>query len=203
MKKLFLVSLILLSTSVFAKEKTMSIDSTSWKHEEDVTDDFVFNGFGCSGKNLSPEISWKDLPKKTKSLAVTVYDPDAPTGSGWWHWIVYNIPATITSLPQGAGKFGERKLKNGAIQNMTDFGDVGYGGPCPPQGDSPHHYFLTVHALDVDKLDIPEKASGAMAGFYINQHTIAEAGMTGFYARGGYQTIIDMHDREPTKTEKK
>ncbi len=199
MKKLgLLVCLLMFASFASAKEKAkkMSITSASWQNDEDITGDFVFKGMGCEGKNQSPEVSWKDLPKNAKSIAVTVYDPDAPTGSGWWHWIIYNIPVTMTGLPQGFGEMGKRKLKGGPIQNMTDFGDVGYGGPCPPQGDSPHHYFLKVFALDVEKLDIPDKASGAMAGFYINQHIVAEAGLTGFYAREGYGSMIQKHDSE-------
>ncbi len=94
----------------------------------------VYSGMGCMGQNMSPELSWKGAPEGTKSYAVTMYDPDAPTGSGWWHWVVYNIPASTTSLPAGAGDASKNLLPTGATQGNTDFGTPGYGGPCPPAG---------------------------------------------------------------------
>ena len=110
---------------------------------------------------MSPALAWKNPPAGTKGYAVTVYDPDAPTGSGWWHWVVYNIPATVTSLPVGAGDRGGAKLPAGALQGRTDFGTAGWGGPCPPKGDKPHRYVFTVHALKTDKLDVPADATAA------------------------------------------
>src|SRR3954451_571495 len=131
-----------------------------------IPDQYVFNDFGCSGANHSPALSWSGAPKDTKSFAVTVYDPDAPTGSGWWHWVVFNIPGSTTNIPEGSGSATD--LPAGAVQSMTDFGKPGYGGPCPPPGN-PHRYIFTVHALKTDKLDLDEKASGAMVGFYLWQ----------------------------------
>src|SRR5262245_41892497 len=96
----------------------------------------------------------KSGPITKESFAVTLYDPDAPTGSGWWHWVVYNIPGSTTSLPAGAGDPSSGLLPAGAAQGNTDFGTPGYGGPCPPQGDKPHRYIVTVFALDTDKLDL-------------------------------------------------
>ncbi len=123
----------------------------------------VLNGFGCSGENISPELQWSNAPAGTKSFAVTVYDPDAPTGSGWWHWIVFNIPASVSRLTAGAGKNGP--LPDGAVQGRTDFGTPGYGGACPPEGHGPHDYHFRVWALDVARLPLDEQASGAMVGF--------------------------------------
>ena len=114
---------------------------------------------------------------------MTVYDPDAPTGSGWWHWVIFNIPPDTTSLPAGAGKPEGGGAPQGSIQSMTDFGQPGYGGPCPPQGDKPHRYIFTVYALKVDQLPLQKEASGAMVGYYLNQNKIGKASFTGTYGR--------------------
>jgi Raf kinase inhibitor-like YbhB/YbcL family protein len=143
----------------------------------------VFNGFGCTGENVSPAVVWQEAPKDTKSFALTVYDPDAPTGSGWWHWVMINIPADLHGLPQGAGDPAAGKAPKGAAQMRTDFGKPGWGGPCPPQGDKPHRYIFTVHALKVDKLDVPEDATAALVGFMINANRIGKASFTGHYGR--------------------
>jgi Raf kinase inhibitor-like YbhB/YbcL family protein len=131
----------------------------------------VFNSFGCTGQNISPALSWSGAPADTKSFAITVYDPDAPTGSGWWHWVVFNIPASVTSLPAGA------------VQSQTDFGAVGFGGACPPQGDKPHRYIFTVHALKVDSLPLDAKAPGAMVGYYLTMNRLGQASFTRTFGR--------------------
>ncbi len=141
----------------------------------------VYNGMGCSGQNLSPALQWSNAPAGTKSFAVTMYDPDAPTGSGWWHWIIYNIPATTTSLADGAGN--GRNAPSGSVEGPTDFGTKGYGGPCPPVGDKPHHYHITVFALKTDKLDMPGNATSAFVGFNLNANKLATARITGLYGR--------------------
>ncbi len=140
----------------------------------------VYNGMGCTGENVSPGLSWSGAPAGTKSFVVTVYDPDAPTGSGWWHWVVYDIPASATSLPAGAG--GGTGLPEGAKQGRTDFGAPGYGGACPPPG-KPHHYVFTVHALKVDKLEVPADASPAMIGFMTHMNELGKATLTVTYGR--------------------
>ena len=146
-----------------------------------ITAAHVFNGMGCSGQNISPALNWSNAPAGTKSFAVTAYDPDAPTGSGWWHWVMYNIPASVTSLPAGAGN--GRDAPRGSQQGRTDFGSKGYGGPCPPAGDKPHHYHFTVFALKVDKIDVPGDATAAYVGFNLNANKLATARVTGLYAR--------------------
>jgi Raf kinase inhibitor-like YbhB/YbcL family protein len=146
-----------------------------------VTMSHVFNGMGCSGQNISPALQWYNPPAGTRSFAVTAYDPDAPTGSGWWHWVMYNIPAGTTGLPAGAGN--GRNAPRGSAQGQTDFGTKGYGGPCPPAGDRPHHYHFTVFALKVDKLDIPGNATAAYVGFNLNANKLATARVTALYAR--------------------
>ena len=138
----------------------------------------VYNGFGCQGKNISPQLEWKNPPASTKSYAITVYDPDAPTGSGWWHWVVFNIPATLTHLTSGADN-----LPQGSVQSITDFGQTGFGGACPPKGDRPHRYIFTVYALDVKKLDLDAKAAPALVGFVINKHALAKASVMAYYGR--------------------
>lgn len=143
----------------------------------------VFNGFGCTGQNTSPALVWKGVPAGTKSLAVTVYDPDAPTGSGWWHWVVYNLPANAEGLAEGAGTADGTKLPAGALQGRTDFGSAGFGGACPPVGDKPHRYIFTVHALKVEKLEVPADATAALIGYMLNANKLGQASFTATYGR--------------------
>jgi Raf kinase inhibitor-like YbhB/YbcL family protein len=148
-----------------------------------IADKFVFKGFGCAGGNLSPALSWSGAPEGTKSFALLVHDPDAPTGgAGFWHWIVTNIPGSANGLPQGVGADG-KGLPAGAAQGVTDFGAPGYGGPCPPKGDKPHHYNFTIYALKVDKLDLPQGATASLTGFMVNANALGKATLTGTYGR--------------------
>jgi Raf kinase inhibitor-like YbhB/YbcL family protein len=142
----------------------------------------VFNGFGCSGGNVSPALAWSNPPAGTKSFALLMHDPDAPTGSGWWHWVVYNIPASQSSLPAGAGDPQKKLLPAGAVQGRSDFGTPGYGGPCPPPG-APHHYYLRLYALKDAKLDVPADATAAYIGFTVRAHSLAKAELMGLYGR--------------------
>jgi Raf kinase inhibitor-like YbhB/YbcL family protein len=144
---------------------------------------FEFDGFGCSGENKSPALTWSGAPQGTKSFAVTVYDPDAPTGSGWWHWFVIDIPATVTELPADAGAVGDANLPQGARHVRIDYGVSGWGGVCPPEGDPPHRYVFTVHALGTDKLEIPPDATAALAGFMVNANSLGKASFTAKYGR--------------------
>ena len=145
---------------------------------------FEFEGFGCSGENKSPALKWSGAPDGTKSFAVTVYDPDAPSGSGWWHWFVVNIPASVTELRADAGAVGGNNLPKGARHVRIDYGVAGFGGVCPPEGDPPHRYIFTVHALGVDRLDIPADATAALAGFMVNGNSTAKATFEAKYGRG-------------------
>jgi Raf kinase inhibitor-like YbhB/YbcL family protein len=142
----------------------------------------VFQGFGCDGGNISPQLSWSGAPEGTQSFAITAYDPDAPTGSGWWHWTVVNLPASTTSLPAGAGSPGG-ELPAGAVQGRTDYGQSCFGGACPPVGDKPHRYQFTVWALKVDRIDVDENASGALVGFMLNANVLGKATLTATYGR--------------------
>ena len=137
----------------------------------------------CGGGNVSPELRWSGAPAGTMAYAISVYDPDAPTGSGWWHWLAYNIPAAVSQLPRGAGNGGSAPLPAGAAQGMNDYSQPGYGGPCPPPGSSPHHYIFTVFALKVARLELPANASSALIGFNLNANLLAKASFTATYSR--------------------
>lgn len=143
----------------------------------------VFNSFGCTGENISPQLSWANAPEGTKSFAITVYDPDAPTGSGWWHWLAFDLPATTKELPSGAGTSGEPGMPAEAVQSRTDFGGPGYGGPCPPPGHGPHQYMVTVYALKTDKLGLDANATPAVVGFTLNSQMLAKASIVFYYGR--------------------
>lgn len=142
----------------------------------------IYNGFGCQGGNQSPALHWQDVPVGTHSLALTLYDPDAPTGSGWWHWVVFNLPANSTGLPAAIAADGQG-LPVGAVQSLTDFGQPGFGGACPPAGDPPHRYRVTLHALKVDKLDLPATSMPALVGFMIHANELAQTSLTFHYGR--------------------
>ncbi len=135
--------------------------------------------FGCDGQNISPQLSWANAPEGTKSFAITIHDVDAPTGSGFWHWIAVDIPVATTALPAGAGAIDAA----GMLQISNDYGSPSFGGPCPPNGHGIHEYTITVYALDVAALGIDDSVSAAVGGFNINGHTIQKASMIAYYQR--------------------
>lgn len=143
----------------------------------------VFNGFGCTGENLSPQLFWENAPKETKSFAVTIHDEDAPTGSGWWHWVVFDIPNNCNELKTGAGAISKKTAPINSVQSLTDFGKSGYGGPCPPEGHGFHKYTITVYALKVEKLGLDEKTNPALVGFYLNNNLIEKSSIVMYYKR--------------------
>ncbi len=143
----------------------------------------VFSGFGCHGENISPTLIWKNAPQGTKSFAVTMYDPDAPTGSGWWHWLIFDIPSNVYSLQSNAGKIDNSLAPKGSIQSITSFGQSGFGGACPPVGDHPHRYIFTVYALKVKKLGVQSDATPALVGFLLNHNLLAKASIVAYYSR--------------------
>jgi Raf kinase inhibitor-like YbhB/YbcL family protein len=181
---IFIVSLIMGMFAVnIAAAGELSLSSPQLEPGGRLGDTQVFSGFGCTGKNISPALHWKDAPDGTKSFALTVYDPDAPTGSGWWHWLIFNMPPNFYNLPENAGDPASGLAPKGSIQSRTDFGKAGYGGACPPVGDKPHRYQFTVYALDTQRIDLDAEASGAMVGYFLNQHAIAKASLTVYYSR--------------------
>lgn len=164
----------------------MRITSTSFRDGDYLPSDHILSadyGFGCGGGNRSPHLRWEDVPAGTKSFAVTCFDPDAPTGSGFWHWVVVDIPAQVNELPLDAGNPGSGKLPAGALQVRTDFGKPGYGGPCPPAGDHPHRYLFTVHAVSEPRLAVTADTSAAVVGFQLNFKSLAKATIMGLYKR--------------------
>ena len=182
MRKIVIATL-LCTAAAASQAAGFALSSPTVKPGSMLTEAQVFKGFGCEGKNLSPALKWTGAPKETKSFAVTVYDPDAPTGSGWWHWVVFNIPASVNELPEGAGAADGKGLPAGAVQGRTDFGAPAFGGACPPKGDKPHRYIFTVHALKTDKIDVPPDASAALVGFMINANRIGKASFVARYGR--------------------
>ncbi|HVB58615.1 MAG TPA: YbhB/YbcL family Raf kinase inhibitor-like protein [Candidatus Acidoferrales bacterium] len=152
------------------------VSSPSISSNGPIPEKHYWNDFGCTGGNISPGLKWSGAPKETKSFAITVYDSDAPTGSGFWHWVAYNFPANVTSLEEGAASLGN--LPAGVVEGNTDLGKPGWFGPCPPPGRV-HHYHFTVHALKTEKLELPSNATAAFVGFMLWQNTIAKAMLTG------------------------
>jgi Raf kinase inhibitor-like YbhB/YbcL family protein len=177
------MAVVCLGTSSMASAAGFSLDLPTIKVNGTLSDAQVFNGFGCAGKNISPAVKWSGAPSGTKSFALTLYDPDAPTGSGWWHWLVYDIPAATNALPEHAGDADGKLLPPGAMQGRTDFGTSGFGGACPPQGDKPHHYIFTLYALKVEKIDVPAGAPAAMIGYMLNANQLAKSSITALYGR--------------------
>lgn len=170
---------LLLSAGVQAFELT----SPDIADGQSLTKEQEFQGFGCNGSNRAPALAWKDAPQGTQSFAVTVYDPDAPTGSGWWHWVLFNLPADTRSVAATAGQSGGAALPKGTIQSLTDYGHPGFGGACPPPGDKPHRYIFTVHALKVPRLELDNKAMPALVGYLLNANSLGKASLTATYAR--------------------
>lgn len=158
---------------------TFELDSEDVADRQPMDKRFVHTSAG--GGNRSPQLSWSGFPQQTRGFVVTTFDPDAPTPSGFWHWALVNLPASVTELPQGAGD--GKELPEGAFHVRNDFGEDAYGGAAPPEGDRMHRYVFAVHALDVDRLDLGPDAPPAAVGFNLTFHTIARATLRPTYQR--------------------
>jgi Raf kinase inhibitor-like YbhB/YbcL family protein len=180
MKNFLAAFLTITAITVSAYAAPFKLTSKDFKEGGAIPDKHAFNSFGCTGGNVSPELEWSNPPTGTKSFALMVHDPDAATGSGFWHWVVYNIPADATSLPQAADA---KTIAKGAVQSNTDFGAPGWGGPCPTVGTGNHHYTFMLLALKVEKLDLPANATAAFVGFNARANMLGEAKLIGLYGR--------------------
>lgn len=177
------ITVLSLSISTFAYADSLTLSSNDIAQGKFMNKAHEFNGFGCSGDDLSPHLKWSNAPQGTQSFAITVYDIDAPTGSGWWHWQVVNIAKNVTEIATGAGQEKNNFLPQGSLQIKNDYGSRGFGGACPPSGHGVHHYRFTIHALSVETLNLPEDASGALAGYMINANTIESHTIESLYKR--------------------
>ena len=176
------IAILIFTVSInFAQAQEFTLKSNDLQGQ--LTNEQVLSGFGCTGENISPQLFWENIPKGTKSFAITVYDADAPTGSGWWHWTVFNIPANTKEIKKNAGDIKNNLMPKGSIQGRTDFGSNGFGGACPPEGHGEHTYVFTVYALDVKKLDLDENTPPAMVGYFVGAHTIKKASIISYYKR--------------------
>ena len=180
-KKIIFTTLLIISSITIISQNTFTLSSKTLGGEATLKEEF--NGFGCMGENESPQLSWKNAPEATKSFAITMYDPDAPTGSGWWHWVVFDIPSTTTTLVSNAGDIKLNLSPEGAIQSVTNYGMQGYGGPCPPVGHGLHQYIITVHALKTDTLGLDKNTNPAIVGYYLWNNTIAKASIVTYFKR--------------------
>src|SRR6185437_9027685 len=173
--------LILLSLTFllyFTNAQEMIISSKDFKNGANLNQNQMANIYGCHGKNISPELSWSGIPKTAKSLAISVYDPDAPTGSGFWHWIIYYININTKFISNGASNTSH--MPDNAVEALNDSGTKGYLGACPPKGDDKHRYEFTIYALDVDKLPVPKNATSPLIRFILYKHIISKAAITAY-----------------------
>jgi Raf kinase inhibitor-like YbhB/YbcL family protein len=173
MKKVFIIAFLFANISIYAQTFTLKSNELGGQ----ATSKQAFNSFGCNGENVSPQLFWENPPLGTKSFAVTIFDEDAPTGSGWWHWLIFDIPSTTSELKSGVGNISLNLSPKGSLQSITDFKSPGYGGPCPPEGSKAHKYVVTIFALKTDKLGLDTTANPALVGFMLEQNVLEKASL--------------------------
>ncbi len=173
MKKVFIIASLFANISIYSQTFTLKSNELGGQ----ATSKQAFNSFGCNGENVSPQLFWENPPLGTKSFAVTIFDEDAPTGSGWWHWLIFDIPSTTSELKSGAGNISLNLSPKGSLQSITDFKSTGYGGPCPPEGSKAHKYVVTIFALKTDKLGLDTTANPALVGFMLEQNKLEKASL--------------------------
>ena len=176
-KRLFLAlgsCLAFVAPTAFAEGGGFRLISSEWHDGGSVPQENVFNGSGCGGANISPEFQWSHAPSGSKSFAITIFDPDAPTGGGWWHWVIFNIPESVLELPRGAANKQSGSSPSAGVQCRNDYGEPGYGGPCPPPG-STHRYLVRVFALNVEKLPFGSETAARKIANQIEAHSIGVA----------------------------
>jgi len=171
-------SVLALSLLAASSAHAFELTSNDIQEGHPMAKTFEYNSWGCDGGNQSPQLMWKDVPAGTKSFAITAYDPDAPTGSGFWHWVAFNIPANVSELPRSVDM-----SKLGATESRIDYGSVGFGGACPPEADGMHRYQFTVWALPTDKLELTKDTPAAVVGFTLNSMALDKAKLTATYTR--------------------
>lgn len=173
---LYLGGLIVSGAIDKVEENTFKLSSKELKNNETLPNAQVYKGYGCNGGNVSPQLSWNNPPINTKSFAIICHDPDAPKPNGWYHWLVVNIPSSTRNISQG------EKIQN-AVETITDFKTIGYGGACPPIGHGIHHYNFTIYALDVEKLDVDKNDEPVRVEAEVLKHTLAKSTLTGLFER--------------------
>jgi Raf kinase inhibitor-like YbhB/YbcL family protein len=174
MKKIVLIGLLLCAAShISAQNFTLKSEDLGGQF----TSEFIADNFGCKGANRSPDLSWINAPDGTRSFAVTMFDMDAPTGSGFWHWVMIDIPSGVSRLKRGAGNTESKLAPPGSLQRINDTGQLGYLGPCPGEGEPAHRYLITVYALSSEKTAAPTGAPAALTGFLLNKAALAKASL--------------------------
>lgn len=176
-KKILIIFIFLISVGAIMANSSFVLTSETVKNNQTLPNEQVLNSFGCTGENISPDLSWQGAPAGTKSYALLVHDPDAPRPTGWWHWLVVNIPVTKTEFKKG------EKLAPPMLETVTDFKNTGYGGACPPKGHGVHHYNFTIYALDTEKLDISVDTDPNEVEKLVKSHALASSTITALYQR--------------------
>ncbi|MCO5945421.1 YbhB/YbcL family Raf kinase inhibitor-like protein [Mucilaginibacter flavidus] len=180
MKTLFFTAIALFAFTI-SYGQTFTLKSADLGGQ--FTNEFVAGNFGFNGSNKSPELNWQNAPSGTKSFAITMYDMDAPSGSGFWHWVMVDIPAGVLEIKQGAGDVKSGLAPAGSLQSISDTGQPGYQGPCPGEGEAPHHYLITVYALKTEKLGTTVNSTAALSGFLLNKQALAKASLVVYCKR--------------------